>query len=242
MEAAEERARALRRRAVASDTDLSEIRKKWFEEKGLDPAKAARQHSDRPIRNHGLFSKAERALEIAGWSERARRRRRDLPPGRRGGPDAAADGAQRARHGQGQRCWGSWLRLTWPADRRGCRLLPALPVLVFLARGCGRGRPQPTPVHRRFCCSDVRTYGRAHGRSNSRRRPHDRGRAWHDHNSRRFRRKCKEKYQGRKSLHALNLLLRHSFPRRLKACRYAPWEPQFIDLCTSVTSGAHGVG
>ena len=56
----------------ASDTDLSEIRKKWREEKGLDPAKAARQHSDRPIRNHGLFSKAERALEIAGWSEQAR--------------------------------------------------------------------------------------------------------------------------------------------------------------------------
>jgi hypothetical protein len=39
----------------------------------LDPAKAARQHDDRPIRNHGLFSKAERALEMAGWSERARR-------------------------------------------------------------------------------------------------------------------------------------------------------------------------
>ncbi len=29
-------------------------------------------HNARPIRNHGLFSKAERALEIAGWSERAR--------------------------------------------------------------------------------------------------------------------------------------------------------------------------
>ena len=26
-----------------------------------------------PIRNHGLFSKAEKALTIAGWSERARR-------------------------------------------------------------------------------------------------------------------------------------------------------------------------
>ena len=57
---------------LASNTDLTEIRKKWFEEKGLDPAKAARQHGDRPIRNHGLFSKAERALEIAGWSEGAR--------------------------------------------------------------------------------------------------------------------------------------------------------------------------
>jgi hypothetical protein len=58
---------------VASNTDLTEIRKKWFEEKGLDPNKAARPHGDRPIRNHGLFSKAERALEIAGWSEGARR-------------------------------------------------------------------------------------------------------------------------------------------------------------------------
>jgi hypothetical protein len=57
---------------IASSTDLTEIRKKWFEEKGLDPTKAVRPHGDRPIRNHGLFSKAERALEIAGWSERAR--------------------------------------------------------------------------------------------------------------------------------------------------------------------------
>ena len=55
-----------------SVTDLTEVRKKWFEEKGLDATKAARQHRDRPIRNHGLFSKAERALEIAGWGEKAR--------------------------------------------------------------------------------------------------------------------------------------------------------------------------
>jgi hypothetical protein len=57
---------------LASHTDLTDIRKHWFEEKGLAPAKAVRQHNVRPIRNHGLFSKAERALEIAGWSERAR--------------------------------------------------------------------------------------------------------------------------------------------------------------------------
>lgn len=57
--------------ALSSDTDLTEIRKKWREEKGLD-AKAGDEHGDRPIRNHGLFSKAERALEIAGWSEKAR--------------------------------------------------------------------------------------------------------------------------------------------------------------------------
>jgi hypothetical protein len=54
-----------------SNTDLSEIRKKWREEKGLEPEHGGR-HSERPIRNHGLFSKAERALEFAGWSEKAR--------------------------------------------------------------------------------------------------------------------------------------------------------------------------
>jgi hypothetical protein len=61
--------------SLASATDLTEIRKKWFKEQGLDPAKAVRQHSDRPIRNHGLFSKAERALEVAGlileWAARS---------------------------------------------------------------------------------------------------------------------------------------------------------------------------
>ena len=67
----QERARA-REETVASDTDLTEIRKKWLEEKGLDPPRPRVEHSDRPIRNHGLFSKAERALEIAGWSEQAR--------------------------------------------------------------------------------------------------------------------------------------------------------------------------
>ncbi|MBX9590478.1 MAG: hypothetical protein K2X43_14315 [Hyphomonadaceae bacterium] len=60
-----------REETLGSDTDLTEIRKKWREEKGLD-AKPEDAHGDRPIRNHGLFSKAERALEIAGWSERAR--------------------------------------------------------------------------------------------------------------------------------------------------------------------------
>jgi hypothetical protein len=60
-----------REEGYPSDTDLAEVRKHWFEEKGLDP-KAAREHNQRPIRNHGLFSKAERALEIAGWSQQAR--------------------------------------------------------------------------------------------------------------------------------------------------------------------------
>ena len=61
-----------REEAVSSDTDLSEIRKKWRDDKHLDPLPGGEQ-GDRPIRNHGLFSKAERALEIAGWSEQARR-------------------------------------------------------------------------------------------------------------------------------------------------------------------------
>src|SRR5262245_56837291 len=54
-----------------SDTDLGEIRKKWREERGLEPEHAG--SDQRPIRNHGLFSKAERALEAAKWSETARR-------------------------------------------------------------------------------------------------------------------------------------------------------------------------
>jgi hypothetical protein len=56
---------------VSSSTDLNEIRKQWRKDKHLQPLPES-GHGDRPIRNHGLFSKAERALEIAGWSERAR--------------------------------------------------------------------------------------------------------------------------------------------------------------------------
>ncbi len=52
----------------ASDTDLTDLHKKWNEEKRSDVATAPDK-----IRNHGLFSKAERALEIAGWSETARK-------------------------------------------------------------------------------------------------------------------------------------------------------------------------
>ncbi len=51
----------------ASDTDLTDLHKKWKEER-------SEGGTDRDqIRNHGLFSKAERALETAGWSDRARR-------------------------------------------------------------------------------------------------------------------------------------------------------------------------
>jgi len=56
----------------ASGTDLSQIRKKFAEEQKVS-AEEAKPHMDRhAIRNHGLFSKAERTLQIAGWSERAR--------------------------------------------------------------------------------------------------------------------------------------------------------------------------
>lgn len=60
-----------------SDTDLTEVRKAWLDKVGKpDQASAANDDDliDRaaPLRNHGLFSKAERALQIAGWSERAR--------------------------------------------------------------------------------------------------------------------------------------------------------------------------
>ncbi|AHB50393.1 hypothetical protein W911_15755 [Hyphomicrobium nitrativorans NL23] len=62
-----------------SDTDLSEIRKSWIAKRRaknadlvLSEKDAAFETAD-PLRNHGLFSKAERALEIAGWSESARR-------------------------------------------------------------------------------------------------------------------------------------------------------------------------
>jgi len=63
--------------SVGSDTDLTDIRKKWLEKIGDSPAETAKQKDSaireaRPIRNHGLFSKAERALTIAGWSEKAR--------------------------------------------------------------------------------------------------------------------------------------------------------------------------
>lgn len=58
--------------SLGSDTDLTEIRKKWAAEQGLGGEEGSRHTSKRPLRNHGLFSKAERALQIAGWSEKAR--------------------------------------------------------------------------------------------------------------------------------------------------------------------------
>jgi hypothetical protein len=63
-----------REESFGSDTDLTEIRQAWRKKTG---GSAGEEGDDlvrdaKPLRNHGLFSKAERALQIAGWSERAR--------------------------------------------------------------------------------------------------------------------------------------------------------------------------
>ena len=56
----------------ASDTDLTAVRRAWAKQHWDGEA---RRNGDleHPLRNHGLFSKAERALQIAGWSDKARR-------------------------------------------------------------------------------------------------------------------------------------------------------------------------
>jgi hypothetical protein len=60
-----------------SQTDLSKIRKEWLKKNPKDASEKSEEdiafEKAQPIRNHGLFSKAEKALSFAGWSERARR-------------------------------------------------------------------------------------------------------------------------------------------------------------------------
>ena len=63
--------------SLGSDTDLTEVRKAWLDKIGKPDSSTSADDDDligraAPLRNHGLFSKAERALQIAGWSERAR--------------------------------------------------------------------------------------------------------------------------------------------------------------------------
>ncbi len=58
--------------SLSSDTDLTAIRKKWAADQGLAGEEAKKYTDKSAVRNHGLFSKAERALQIAGWSEKAR--------------------------------------------------------------------------------------------------------------------------------------------------------------------------
>jgi len=64
--------------AGRSATDLTDIRKRWLETLKKDGIELSREkdaifEKAQPIRNHGLFSKAEQVLTIAGWSEQARR-------------------------------------------------------------------------------------------------------------------------------------------------------------------------
>jgi len=62
--------------SLPSDTDLSRIRKEWIKYKEQEGASKSAEDAQfenaAPIRNHGLFSKAERALTFAGWSQKAR--------------------------------------------------------------------------------------------------------------------------------------------------------------------------
>jgi hypothetical protein len=63
--------------SAGSDTDLTEVRQRWLAKVGQSGQDGSGDNDDlirrtTPLRNHGLFSKAERALQIAGWSERAR--------------------------------------------------------------------------------------------------------------------------------------------------------------------------
>lgn len=58
--------------AKISTTDLTAIRKKHVKEFGVNAKNPERYVDRNAIRNHGLFSKAERMLEIADWSEWAR--------------------------------------------------------------------------------------------------------------------------------------------------------------------------
>ena len=55
-----------------SFTDLTKIRDEHRAAQGKEPAKAAAEsNGGKPLRNHGLLSKAQRALDIANWSPRA---------------------------------------------------------------------------------------------------------------------------------------------------------------------------
>ena len=55
-------------------TDLSDVRKKWIAARGGEKSEEdVVLEKAQPIRNHGLFSKAETALTFAGWSEKPRR-------------------------------------------------------------------------------------------------------------------------------------------------------------------------
>ena len=77
-----------------------------FERKALPWKMWVRQagvgDSEDQLRNHGLLSKAQRALDIAGWSVTAQARRRSVPPGRLRRTDAASRLVQCGDSGQGR--------------------------------------------------------------------------------------------------------------------------------------------
>jgi hypothetical protein len=57
-----------------SQTDLTNVRKEWIAKRGGEKSEDdIAFEKAQPIRNHGLFSKAEKALTFAGWGEKARR-------------------------------------------------------------------------------------------------------------------------------------------------------------------------
>lgn len=58
--------------ALPSSTDLTPIRKAWAKKHAIDNEAVRELEKADPIRNHGIFSKAERALQFAGWSKHAR--------------------------------------------------------------------------------------------------------------------------------------------------------------------------
>lgn len=60
----------LKEESRESFSDLSAVRNKWRKE---HKQAVAEREDYKPIRNHSLLSKAERALDIAGWSEDSKR-------------------------------------------------------------------------------------------------------------------------------------------------------------------------
>ncbi len=55
-----------------STTDLTSVRKAWAKKHNIKNEAVDELEKRDPIRNHGIFSKAERAMQFAGWSLHAR--------------------------------------------------------------------------------------------------------------------------------------------------------------------------
>jgi len=63
--------------SLPSDSDLTSVRQAWLKKAKSNTEMSAEDDEflsrKQPLRNHGLFSKAERALQIAGWGQGARK-------------------------------------------------------------------------------------------------------------------------------------------------------------------------